>query len=298
MHGAPVLIIGGEGYVGSALHAYLEGAGIAVQSVDCRPPKDASALPCLNISFQDLNSDDLDQFGTIILLAGHSTVVACDQCPVEGFSNNVMAFVDLVHKLRNQKLIFASSISVYVNTGGRLAQETDPLPEPISFYDFHKQTIERYASLAYPNSFALRLGTVTGSSPRLRTELLLNNLVRSAILSGSVQVANRRASRPLLGITDLCRAVESFVRRSVKPGCYNLASLNVKIGDLADHVARRFQVQCLEVERENNYDIQVDTRKFTESTGMVFRDTVESLIDDLEAFYRSPTEPLAASHGL
>jgi nucleoside-diphosphate-sugar epimerase len=298
MMGTPVLIIGGQGYVGSALHTHLAGAGYTVQSIDRRPPKPNATFSCKQVSFQDLDSDDFDQFNSVVLLAGHSSVATCDYQPVEGFLNNVTAFVDLVHKLRNQKLIFASSISVYVDTQGRLAKESDSLPTPVSFYDFHKQTVERYAALAYPNSYALRLGTVSGPAPGIRSELLLNSLVRSAIENGQIQVANRRASRGLLGITDLCRAVEILIGCSVPPGCYNLTSANVKIGDLADHIARRFHVPCLEIERENKYDIQVDTAKFTEATGMAFEDGIDDLIDDLEFCYQTPAANLQASHEL
>jgi nucleoside-diphosphate-sugar epimerase len=207
-----------------------------------------------------------------------------------------MAFVDLVHKLHNQKLIFASSISVYVDTHGRQAKEIDPLPEPVSYYDFHKQTIERYAALAYPNSFAIRLGTVCGPSPNMRRELLLNSLVRSAIQDGQIQVANRQASRGLLGIRDLCRAIEVLIGNPISPGCYNLASVNVKIGELADFVARRFQVPCFEIEHANKYDVQVDTHKFREATGMLFQDGIDGLIDDLEEFYLARAEALQSSH--
>src|SRR5438445_737177 len=80
--------------------------------------------------------------------------------------------------------------------------------------------------LAYPNSYALRFGTVCGPSPNIRPELLLNSLVLSALTTGQIQVANRQVHRPLLGIGDLCRALKTIVTRPVPPGCYNLASTN------------------------------------------------------------------------
>jgi nucleoside-diphosphate-sugar epimerase len=279
------MILGGQGYVGSAVAAHLRTASIPVHSVDSAP-RNAPGLPSdRSRRYEDLTADELAPYTAIVLLAGHSSVAACDRFPAEAFTNNVSGFVELVHKLRAQKLIFASTISVYVNTGGRLADETDPLPEPVSFYDLHKQTVERYAALAYPNHYALRLGTVCGPSPNVRDELLLNSLVRSAVHAGQIQVANRQAYRPLLGVGDLCRAVEALVTRPVPPGCYNLASLNVRIGEAADYVARRFQVPCVEVQRPNHYDIQVATGKFTRASGMEFRDTLAGLVESLYAFY-------------
>jgi nucleoside-diphosphate-sugar epimerase len=236
--------------------------------------------------YQDLTAEFLRGFGSIIHLAGHNSVVACDRWPTEAFANNVAGFVDLVHKLSGQKLVFASSISIYVNTAGRQAAETDPLPDPVSFYDLHKQLIERYARVAYPNSYGLRFGTVCGPAPNLRTELLLNALVRSAVQDGYVQVANRDAHRPLLGIFDLCRAIEAIVTGgSIPPGVYNLASVNARIGEVADYVAHRFCVACREVERENKYDVLVSNQKFREASGMAFRDDVPGLVEALHTFF-------------
>jgi nucleoside-diphosphate-sugar epimerase len=280
-----VLILGGEGYLGSSLADNLRTNSVPVRSVDVGLPAAPAPAKESGQNFQTLTEADLAEFTSIVLLAGHSSVAACDNSPAAAFANNVSAFVDLVHKLRGQQLIFASTISVYVDSGGRLSREDDPLPEPVSFYDFHKQTIERYARLAYPNYYALRLGTVCGPGPRLRTELLLNSLVRSALESREIQVANRAAHRPLLGINDFCRAVHAIVTRPVDPGCYNLASVNVRIGEVADYVAGRFRVPCREVLRENKYDIRVDTRKFQEAAGMKFADTVDSLVDALQTHY-------------
>src|SRR5262249_45203428 len=153
---------------------------------------------------------------------------------------NVAGFVDLVHKLRGQKLIFASSISVYVNSNNCLASENDPLPDAVSLYDLHKQMIERYAAIEYPNHYALRFGTVCGPSPNLRTDLLLNSLVRCAVHEGRLQIANPGVHRPILGIFDLCRAIEALVTGRLPSGTYNLASTNVQVGEVANWLARRF----------------------------------------------------------
>jgi nucleoside-diphosphate-sugar epimerase len=149
----------------------------------------------------------------------------------------------------------------------------------------HKQTIEHYAALAYPNHYALRFGTVSGPSPKLRDDLLVNSLVLAAIHERKLNVANRTVNRPLLGIGDLCRAVEAILTRPVPPGCYNLASTNVQIGEVADFVAQRFHVPCTECIRENKYDIRVDTRKFTQAAGMEFHDDVPGLVEALYDFY-------------
>jgi nucleoside-diphosphate-sugar epimerase len=282
---ARVLIAGGAGYIGSALAAHLQEAGLAVASVDIGLRGLFGSAPNQCRPYQSLTGAELEDYGSIILLAGHSSVPACDGAPVEAFHNNLAGFVGLVHKLQGQQLIFASSISVYVNTHGHAAAEADPLPNPVCYYDLHKQMLERYAALAYPNSYALRFGTICGPSPNLRNELLLNSLVHAAITTGTIQVANRAMSRPLLGINDLCRAVEVILTGAVPPGCYNLASVNAPIGAVADYVARYFDVPCTEVERPNRYDILVDTTKIRQATGLELRDDLPSLVLDLERHY-------------
>jgi nucleoside-diphosphate-sugar epimerase len=298
MKAIPVLLLGGQGYVGSALAVHLQRAGVPVRSVDlglrgtpgrpfneCRP-------------YQSLTADELAAFGSVVLLAGHSSVGACEQSPEEAFANNVAGFVDLVHKLRGQKLLFASSISVYVSTHGRAASESEPLPEPVCYYDLHKQLIERYATLAYPNSYALRFGTVCGPSPNLRPELLLNSLVRSARRNGCVQVANRPVSRPLLGIGDLCRAVQAILTGAVPPGCYNLASFNATIGAVADYVAGYFGANCQEITAETKYDIRVDTGKLRQASGLEFQDDLPGLVAALERSHAFLPEPRSLCYGL
>jgi nucleoside-diphosphate-sugar epimerase len=281
----PVLILGGQGYIGSAVAGHLQASCLLVRSVDLGLRGEHGPVPNSRRGYQDLAPAELEEYGSIVLLAGHSSVSACDRSPREAFANNVAGFVDLVHKLRGQKLIFASSISVYVDTAGMRATEAEPLPEPVSYYDLHKQTIERYASLAYPNSFALRFGTVSGVSPNIRSDLLLNSLVQSALTRGRIEVANRQVHRPLLGVRDLCRAIEAIVQRTVPSGCYNVASTNVQIGEVADYIAERFNVACREVTRPNNYDIQVDTDKLCASADFEFHDDVPALVNALESFY-------------
>lgn len=283
-----VLILGAGGYVGSALAAYLRGRGWAVAGVDSGLRPGADTQPPRD--YRDLTADELAPFGGVVLLAGHSSVAACDRDPAGAFANNVCGFVDLVSRLRGQKLLFASSISVYVRTPGGPATEDTPLPAPVSHYDLHKQAIEHHARLAYPNSYALRFGTVCGPSPNTRWDLLLNSLVRSALTRGWVEVANRACRRPILGITDLCRAAEALLAGPAEPGPYNLASANLTIGPAAEAVAARFGVPCVEVERPTAYDIAVDTQKFARATGLAWADTVEGLVGELAAALARPAE--------
>lgn len=279
-----VLILGGQGYVGSAVAAHLMAAGFDVRSVDPGLRGTPGPAPNDPRRYQELTAGELATAGAVILLGGHSTVTACAQEPDDAFANNVAGFVGLVHKLRGQKLVYASSISVYVRTD-RAATEDDPVPEPVAVYDLHKQTIERYAKLAYPNIYGLRFGTVCGPAPNIRTELLLNSLVRAAVTEGRVRVSNPATHRPILGVGDLCRAVEVVLTGPVPPGCYNLATANTRIGELAAWVAERFGVPLVEAIGQTPYDIRVSTDRFRAAADFEFRDTVAGLADALARHY-------------
>jgi UDP-glucose 4-epimerase len=294
---APVLILGGHGYIGSRLAGWLAAAGLPVTTMDVAPAPGPVPGAVLCGHYQDLTTAQLGEYGSVVLLAGHSSVAACQNDPAAAFANNVSGFVALAHKLRRQKFLFASSVSVYVDTGGRLGREDDPLPEAVSYYDLHKQTVERYAALACANGYALRLGTLCGPSPNPRTELLLNSLVRSAVEEGLVRVANRGTHRPLLGVEDFCRAVEAILIRPVPSGRYNLASFNARIGDVADFVAARFGVPCVEVNSPTRYDIRADTAKFQATAGVRFSDTLAGLVDALEAHYAAGRVPADGGRG-
>src|SRR5262245_50987492 len=153
-----VLLLGGQGYIGSALAVHLQTAGHSVCAVDPGWRGTPVPVPTWPRRYQELSAEELFEFDGIVLLAGHSSVSACDRSPAEAFANNVAGFVDLLHKLRGQRLVYASSISVYVNTAGRRAAEDEPLPPPVCYYDLHKQAVEHYGALAYPAGHALRFG--------------------------------------------------------------------------------------------------------------------------------------------
>lgn len=280
-----VLVLGGQGYVGSAVCGHLLARGLAVRSVDLGLRGEPGPAPSDRRAYQALTAEELGACDAVVLLAGHASVGACAADPAGAFANNVGGFVDLVHKLRGQVLVYASSVSVCGRTGPRAADEADPLPEALAPYDLHKQAIERYARLAYPAAYGLRFGTVCGPAPNLRPELLLNGLVRSAVRDGRVVVSSPGAHRAVLGVGDLGRAVETILAGRVPPGAYHLASACVRIGDAAERVARHFGVPVVEVPGATAYDVRVSTARFERGAGFAFTDTVDGLIDALAEHY-------------
>ena len=99
------LIIGSGVYIGSRLSKEIRADGVDINWFK-KGSKD--------VDFKDLTRDYYSQYDNIILLAGHSSVKMSEGGLNSCFNNNVRNFIDLREKLDKQKLIYASSSSVYV----------------------------------------------------------------------------------------------------------------------------------------------------------------------------------------
>jgi nucleoside-diphosphate-sugar epimerase len=127
-----VLIIGGVGYVGSALFRGLTASGFEVDTVDQELRGNRVNGRNVRADFQHLTASFLGKYSTIILLAGHSNVGQSVKDPYGAFDNNLVSFKTLLSKLNNQRLIYASSSSIYWcrGTGRRRKLEN------IQFYEY------------------------------------------------------------------------------------------------------------------------------------------------------------------
>jgi nucleoside-diphosphate-sugar epimerase len=286
-----ILIIGSKGYIGSALVNYFKQdhrvVGIDLGWFD----KNLDNSSTIVMDFRQAQAKFFDQFNAIILLAGHSSVPMCDSNMLPAFNNNVRNFVELLPKIRKgQKFIYASSSSVYGDTGSTPALESWDRFRPKSYYDLTKQEIDYYAELSNLNYYGLRLGTVNGCglSDNLRVDIMINKMYHTAKLKNEIQIFNSHISRPILGINDLCNAIESILEGPNNKGVYNLASFNATVGEIANKIKN-----CLkDVKIENlgntpSYNFSIDCSKFQNAYNFKFNDTVESIVQDLDASYVS-----------
>ena len=106
-----VLIIGGCGYVGSAIGKHLADKH-EITNIDLEWFGNHSYAHTINMDYNDCTPKFLDKFNVVILTAGHSSVKMCDTDLQSSFNNNVRNFVNLTSKLTTQKFIYASSASV------------------------------------------------------------------------------------------------------------------------------------------------------------------------------------------
>ena len=285
-----ILLIGGNGYIGSKLQEVLE---VDVVDTNWFNDKDNSE------DFKDLTSRHYSDYNIIILLAGHSSVKMSEGNLNSCFNNNVRNFIDLIEKLDKQKLIYASSSSVYGSVGGKTVNEKYYGFEPYNQYDISKHTADLYAQKSNVEYYGLRFGTVNGSSPVLRTDVMINAMVDSALKDGHIKLYIKDTMRPILGINDLCRAIESIVElKEDKRGLYNLASFNKTAEQIAYEVADVMGVEVKEYEADPTqikntksqtkaYNFSISTLKFRREYKFKFQDTVESLAVDLKENWNS-----------
>jgi UDP-glucose 4-epimerase len=279
-----VLILGGEGYIGSRLQQVLR-EHFTVDIVD-----DCWHHGCLNPAvirkdYADLTVEFLSNYKAIILLAGHSSVKSCDGDIKNSWLNNVTNFDELLRKVTTQLVIYASSASIYGNSSpGEMHKESTVNFLPVNNYDITKYSLDLLAQLAIDNGktvIGLRFGTVNGWSPNLRTDLMINSMFRSAMTKSIVEVSNKHINRAILGIEDLCEAIKVCIN-SPRAGIYNLSSFNSSVEEIANVVSKKLNVPIIDNGNTAGvYDFNLDNSYFCNTFDFKFKQTPETILDDL-----------------
>lgn len=287
-----VLIIGGCGYTGSAIGKYL-GSKHNITNVDLEWFGNYSNATNINIDFNNLTTQFLDEFNVIILTAGHSSVKMCDNDLQSSFNNNVRNFVNLTNKLKDQKFIYASSASVYGNTSATELSEDNVNFSPINYYDMTKLHIDHIMQLSNLDYYGLRFGTVNGPAPNIRTDVMINAMVNTAMQKGEIHVFNKDTRRSILGINDLCRVIDTIIDNNKKAnrGVYNTASFTNTAGEIAEAVGRLAGVPVIDKDpptvilneklQNKTYDFGISTAKFENTFSFKFTDTLDSITQEM-----------------
>ena len=281
-----VLILGGNGYIGSRLREVLRQKHF-VKSIDiCWFNHDEYSD---RRDYHKLSREELAEFEVIIVLAGHSSVPSCNGALPGPWLNNVTNFTDLLDKTTDQLIIYASSASVYGNSKpGERHKETNKIFVPVNNYDVTKYALDQQATIANLTGkrvIGLRFGTVNGYSANLRVDVMINSMYHSVQNDRGIQVSNKHISRAMLGIEDLCRAVERCIEQPV-PGIYNLSSFNTTVGEIAEAVSRKLGAEIVDNgNTANAYDFALDTGLFKQIFDFEFKETPDTILNGLIEHY-------------
>ncbi len=281
-----ILIIGGCGYIGSSLFQFLKSQHYAVDTVDLEWFGNTINPKNIKTNYRHLTKKALDTYHIIILLAGFSSVKMTAGRMKAAFKNDVENFIHLLGEITTQKFIYASSSSIYGNTRRMHVTEDYDKYSPTNYYDLNKKIIDHYAALSTIDYYGLRLGTVCGYSPHLRTDLMINKMFDTAYRTGTITIHNPTMNRPILGLKDFSRAIKVIIEGKSNPGIYNLASFNATIGEVSDRVRQSLKNTKIIVEEAKSlYNFSVDTSKFESTYRFVFHDTVENIVKSLKRTY-------------
>jgi nucleoside-diphosphate-sugar epimerase len=212
------MVTGHEGYIGTVLVPLLLSAGHDVTGLDsnlfarCTFCRGVAQIPALNKDIRDVVGADLDGLDAIIHLAGLSNDPLGDLDPDLTYEINHLASVRLAKLAKEagvSRFLFSSSCSNYGAGGPDMLDESSPF-NPVTPYGVSKVRVECDVSKLADDDFSptfLRNATAYGVSPRLRFDLVLNNLVAWAFASGRVRIKSDGSPwRPLVHIEDISRA--------------------------------------------------------------------------------------------
>ena len=239
-----ILIVGGGGYIGSALIPHLVARGYEVDVIDLfwfgnHLPEN---VKCINKNIFDLEKKDVENYNQVIFLAGLSNDPMAEFSPAENFISNSSAPAFLAYICREagvQRYIYASSCSVYGYTVNKLYDENSPA---ISDYPYGISKLQGERSVIQMQNdkfsvIALRQGTVSGYSPRMRLDLVVNTMFKFAVTQKSITVNNPSIWRPVLSIKDAISAyIRSIEAHQEISGVFNVASGNYTVGEIGDLV--------------------------------------------------------------
>jgi nucleoside-diphosphate-sugar epimerase len=248
-----VLLTGHHGYIGSVTAAVLAEAGHEVAGLDtffyegCDLFGD-NAVPAKRLDLRDVGPQDVEGFDAVVHLAGLSNDPLGDLDPGLTRAINLDATVALADACRAtgvERFLFASSCSMYGAAAGPSAlDETAPLA-PLTPYAVSKVESEAALRERADASFSpvlMRNATVYGVSPRLRLDLVLNNLVGWAHTTGKVRILSDGTPwRPLVHVRDVARATVLLLeapRDLVHAEAFNVGhdDANYQVRELAEIV--------------------------------------------------------------
>jgi len=281
-----ILILGGAGYIGTRLREVLRERHFVKTNDICWFNHDETSD---RRDYHKLTKKELAEVEVVIVLAGHSSVPSCLGALYSPWLNNVTNFTDLLDKLDDQLVIYASSASVYGNSApGERHKETNTHFTPVNNYDVTKYALDQQATIANLTGkrvIGLRFGTVNGYSANLRVDVMINSMYHSVQNDRGIQISNKQISRAMLGIEDLCRAVERCIEQPV-PGIYNLSSFNATVGEIAEAVSRKLGAEIIDNgNTANAYDFALDTTLFEQIFDFKFKETPDTILNGLIEHY-------------
>lgn len=267
-----VMVTGSEGYIGAVMVPVLQDAGHEVVGLDTawyprtlgEPP---SGYELVRADVRDVDGPVFDGFDAVVHLA------ALSNDPLGEIGGNLtdeinhrasVRIAELARHAGVERFVFASSCSLYGAGGDDLLDE-EADTAPVTAYGHSKIDAERNLSTLATDDFSptyMRNATAFGYSPRLRVDIVVNNLVGHAIASGQVLMTSDGTPwRPLVHVDDISRATAALLdapRERIHDRAYNIGSTSVnhQIREIADLVAEAVEGTEVTLGAEASADVR------------------------------------------
>jgi nucleoside-diphosphate-sugar epimerase len=301
-----VLVAGDRGYIGTVLVPFLRAAGHEVDGLDLGlydgcdlgPALDETPLPVRDM--RDVEAGQLAGYDAVLCLAALSNDPLGDLNPAATYSVNLDGTLHLAEAAKQagiERFLFASSCSLYGAAGSQAVTEDAEL-FPVTPYGESKVDAERRLSLIADDNFSptyLRNATAYGASPRLRLDIVVNNLTAVAMTTGQVRLESDGTPwRPLVHIEDISRSFLAMLeapREVVHDQAFNVGRQedNVQVRDIAEMVRDTVPGSTVSLAEGAGPDLRNYRVDFSKLTGtfpeLRLRWTVREGVDELAAAY-------------
>lgn len=278
-----VMITGHKGYIGTVMVPMVQAAGHEVVGLDSDLYRNSTygkgmpQVPEIIKDIRDLERADLQGVDAIIHLAGLSNDVLGDLNPELTYDINHKASVrmaEMAKKVGIRRFVFASSCSNYGAAGNQMQTEEGKL-HPVTAYAISKVRVERDLAQLADDNFApviMRNATAYGVSPRIRFDIVLNNLTAWAFTTGHVLLKSDGTPwRPIVHIEDISMAAIGALEASrevVHNQVFNVGinSENYQMRQLADIVGKTVpncEIKFADGAEPDKRNYRVDFTKYT-----------------------------------
>ena len=304
--GARILVTGGSGYLGSILVEMLVDRGFDVTVVDNLSYSQNTLFNLfssgkLKFIFGDITNEKFmdgllakNDFDYIFPLAAIVGFPVSEQKPEITWMVNHAAILSIIkHRKKGTRIVYPTTNSGYgITTGSAECTEDSPL-NPISTYGKSKVEAEKAVAKA-GDSVCFRLATLYGFSPRMRTDLLVNDFVYKAVNEKAIILFERKFKRNFLHVRDAARGFLWAMANwgKMKDRTYNLGhpDYNISKDELCQLIKKRvpsLNIFYAEIGNDPDKRNYVVSNARVLSTGFEFKYSLEAGIDELVKGYEA-----------
>ena len=298
-----ILVTGGAGYIGSILVPDLLSQGHTVTVLDNFMFKQSSLNHiCAHKNFNIVNGDIrkeevikplLKQADVVIPLAALVGAPLCNKDDIAASTTNYHAIGMMLQNVHKSQIILMPTTNSAYGSGdeNNFCTEETPL-NPISSYAIAKVAVEQEL-MKHENAVSFRLATVFGMSPRMRTDLLVNDLTYRAVYDGSVVLFESHFKRNYVHVRDISRVFTHAINNidKMKGEIYNvgLSSANVSKMELCEKIKEhipQFSIMEAPIRKDPDQRNYIVSNAKLEGTGFQTQFTLDDGIVELIKGYQ------------